>query len=1120
MTTANHLNTYRKLTSAFTKIKLLSLNVNGLRIQNKRRALFHDFRSHKADLIFLQETHSTLGDVKIWNSEWGSKGIFSHGRSNSKGVAILFRRGFNPSIHNCIADPEGRFLILQIELEGESLTLVNVYAPTQSEGTEQITFIERLNATLDGLEISDILMGGDFNISLHHTSGVHVNSSPQAGISSETQPRLATRATYLASINDLLNQYSISNAWTYKFPASKKPTFHRGNQSSTLDYWFLPDHLLNSISDIAILPHPLSDHSILSIAVGVSSVERGPGYWRFNNQLLTHPDFIQQMSDHILESLEEEFDNPVSLWEWVKYKIRQFCIKYSINSNREKKAHLKALESRLRILSHDHDLTGSPDIIAEATSIQRELAEIKLHDANNIIFRSRTRWAMAGEKPSAYFLGLERRQRKANIIKEIKDPQGNILTDSKSILDAQKNYFANIYSEDDSSLNSIDTLPLTEEDVPKISKDRQKMLELPFSTREFRSALNELGRNKSPGSDGITVEFYLKFWNILGTPFFESILHSIQNGTLSNEQKTGIITLIPKKGGDLLELGNWRPITLLNTDFKIFSKALSKRIQPCMKEIINENQTGFIRGRTIGTNIINTQTILDHSATKGTQGFLLAVDYAKAFDSIRWKLLYKALDLFGFGESIIHTIKILFHDIKTTISNNGFSSAFFFPSRGIRQGCCSSPSLFVIAVELMAIMLRKNVQIKGIQIANKSILLSQYADDTTLFLADYVSLRSALLTLEEFATWSGLKINSYKSHLLLLGNHLDPPLSFHNIKVVSKVKILGIYFKTLMTPDENYNLNFEPNLKKIQSICNAWSNRSLSLKGKITLISSLMISLLQFPCTSIPTPPKVFQVFKKMTNDFLWNGKRNKIAYNVLIQSIEHGGLKLPDLWSRVQVIHLNWIKYMWKYEHCLLSETLRAFFNFPDIRSLLSCTTNLASRLGQNYQMLTNILRSWFELQATNPTTESEVQEQPLWLNERITMGKKTICWRPWLNAGIIRVNNLLHQNYSRFMSHEELSVTYNINVSFLQMLQIRSCLPFTWRRLLVGMANPDITIRPQIQSADGSRIDISNITSKKIYSHIILRKQQAISAQKKWHLEFPPPHWGLSRRLLGIKI
>lgn len=139
-----------------------------------------------------------------------------------------------------------------------------------------------------------------------------------------------------------------------------------------------------------------------------------------------------------------------------------------------------------------------------------------------------------------------------------------------------KNFFEKIYTETDDSLRPIDSLPISEGEVPTLTDDHKRMLELPFTPREFYLALKDLGNNKSLGSDGITKEFYLKFWDLLGEAYFNSISHSISTGSHSPEQRSGIITLIPKKGGDRLELGNWRPITLLNNDFKIYSKPPSK----------------------------------------------------------------------------------------------------------------------------------------------------------------------------------------------------------------------------------------------------------------------------------------------------------------------------------------------------------------------------------------------------------------------------------------------------------------------------------------------------------------------------------------------------------------
>lgn len=408
-TTAIFQNSRSHSAATFPRLTFLTLNTNGLRVQAKRRAMFNDFRQAKAEIIFLQETHSVPSDTKIWNSEWGAKIFYAHGRSNSKGVAILFKRGFNLKVIKTIPDPEGRFLVLQVLVEGEILTLINIYAPTQNEGAEQASFLENLNSTIDDLEIADLFMGGDFNVQIHwYSSRLPANNTPGP----QNQRSASQRDSYIARINDILDYFLISDPWKHKHPHSNQSTFHRGSQHSTLDYWFMPRRLLDSVSNYTITTHPLSDHSLLSVTLEESPQERGPGYWRFNNQLLEDPEFIRKMNDHIATTLRDETDNPMLLWEWVKYKIRQFCIQYSKITNKARIAHTKSLENRLGKLAHDHNMIGSPDIEFEAASIKRELVEIKIQQANKIIFRARARWAMAGEKPSAYFLGLEKRQRK------------------------------------------------------------------------------------------------------------------------------------------------------------------------------------------------------------------------------------------------------------------------------------------------------------------------------------------------------------------------------------------------------------------------------------------------------------------------------------------------------------------------------------------------------------------------------------------------------------------------------------------------------------------------------------------------------------------------------------
>lgn len=147
---------------------------------------------------------------------------------------------------------------------------------------------------------------------------------------------------------------------------------------------------------------------------------------------------------------------------------------------------------------------------------------------------------------------------------------------------------------------------------------------------------------------------------------------------------------------------------------------------------------------------------MDHTFVKVNTGLLLAVDYVKAFDTIRWDLIYEAHEIFDI--SYMH----LFKDVKSCICNAGLSSDFFSPERGVRQGCCSSNSLFILTIELLSIMVLESIEICSLNVAWKTFKISQYADD------------ALLIPLEKFSTLSGLRINTHKSHLLLLGIHFHP----------------------------------------------------------------------------------------------------------------------------------------------------------------------------------------------------------------------------------------------------------------------------------------------------------------------------------------------------------
>jgi hypothetical protein len=134
-----------------------------------------------------------------------------------------------------------------------------------------------------------------------------------------------------------------------------------------------------------------------------------------------------------------------------------------------------------------------------------------------------------------------------------------------------------------------------------------------------------------------------------------------------------------------------------------------------------------------------------------TPGMAIFLDFEKAFDSVEWTFLHKSLNTFGFGPKFVNWVKIIYSNINACIINSGFTTDYFQLERGIRQGCPLSAYLFIVAVELLAIHLRKADNIKGIMVFDRCVKLIQMADDMTVFLQDTKSLKLLLKSLYQFS---------------------------------------------------------------------------------------------------------------------------------------------------------------------------------------------------------------------------------------------------------------------------------------------------------------------------------------------------------------------------------
>ena len=404
-----------------------------------------------------------------------------------------------------------------------------------------------------------------------------------------------------------------------------------------------------------------------------------------------------------------------------------------------------------------------------------------------------------------------------------------------------------------------------------------------------------------------------------------------------------------------------------------------------------------------------TERKLDHSY------ILFAADFQKAFDSIEHNFILAVLQHYGFGEEFVKWIKILTLNSKSCILNNGTASDFVNIKRGTKQGDPISPFLFILTIEILAVLIRSNNKIKGINLGNEAgqTKLTLFADDATFCLLDVESVKEVLRILDSFKQFSSLQLNMKKSEIGWVGKKGQPLNELDSFKMIDfqsdGVKILGIFFshnKTLMQ-----NNNFTRTFENFKSVLSVWKMRNLSMYGKSQVVRSLAISQLLYVCSNLSIPNNFTVKVQKEIVKFIWNARKPKIKYKTLIGNFEEGGIRLPDLEIMIQTNRVKWAFKRLKSENCNFWKT---FANAIFIREFGSYVI-----LGENFNSLVieqknipmfykEILRSWDKFSTKTITTPEEILRQPIWLNKQIRLDIEHFNIREYIKQKMIRIEDV----------------------------------------------------------------------------------------------------------------
>ena len=532
----------------------------------------------------------------------------------------------------------------------------------------------------------------------------------------------------------------------------------------------------------------------------------------------------------------------------------------------------------------------------ELETLRESLKHLRKIKMQGILIRTHAQIIEEDEKPTKYFCNLEKNTYSSKIIPKIEKDDGTFIKDQNTILEETKLFYQTLYSSRDSGLSDIDLeTELSGYTIPKLSTDESSNIEGLITYEQAFLSLRNMKNNKSPGTDGFSADFFKVFWGQIGHFVVRSINYGYFHKELSTTQKQGIITCIPKENKSRYQIKNYRPISLLNTIYKIASGAIANRLKTTLNKLINNDQTGFIAGRYVGENTRLLYDVMQYAEENNLPGLLLLVDFEKAFDSLSWKFINKVMDFFGFGNSIISWIHVLYKNASLAVTQGGNISSFFNIGRGCRQGDPLSPYIFILCSEILAIKIRNNKNIKGININNTEFKISQYADDTSAILdGSDSSLHQTLNELSDFAKISGLRVNFDKTQVVWIG---IKKYSSQTIKTKWKLnwgktdfKLLGIHFHIDL--DKMNIINYNNEIVNIKKLVKLWKRRYLTPLGKITVVKTLLIPILNHLFISLPNPSEnVIKELNTIFYDFIWSGIA-KIKQTVVVKQYMDGGLK------------------------------------------------------------------------------------------------------------------------------------------------------------------------------------------------------------------------------------
>ncbi|KAK3526114.1 hypothetical protein QTP70_015999, partial [Hemibagrus guttatus] len=708
------------------------------------------------------------------------------------------------------------------------------------------------------------------------------------------------------------------------------------------------------------------------------------------------------------------------------FRLKKLITRYTLNLTRDIVRSLKALEIEIVELQR-LEATGDRGHIEALKNKKAKMNDLLDITAQGELVRSRFKSAAEMDAPSKFFFSLEQKNGQKRFIHAVRTESGDLLSESTEIRKQTVSFYSKLYSSEWSGAQVVEDSFLV--GLPKLSERAARELDRELSLEELHEALQKMENGRASGIDGLPAEFYKAFWAVIGQDVLDVLRDSIQRGELPLSCRRAVLTLLPKKG-DLTHLKNWRPVSLLCTDYKLLSKALALRLTKVMERLIHQDQTYCVPDRSIFDNVYLILDILDVSRLLGLKTGLIFLDQEKAFDRVEHEYLWKVLETFRFNPGFVAMIRVLYCEIESVLKVNGGLCAPFRVYRGIRQGCSLSGMLYSLAIEPLLNKLRSFLSGFNIPHANASVYLSAYADDLVVMIYTHEDVNVLTAILNDFQILSSAKVNWAKSEAILVGEWGggQPSLPGGLAWKRGGFKYLGVYLGT----NEFLNKNWEGSVEHVKGRLSRWKRLvpKMSYRGRTLVINNLAASSLWHKLACVDPPPNLLANIQAQLVDFFWDGL-HWIPQSVLHLPKEEGGQGLVQLSSRAAAFRLQFIQRLLTGPRDLVwraaaSGLLRTVKGLGLDRALFLMDTKMLdiSGLPMFYRGLFKIWNV-FKKQNKGCRTVHWLLEEPLVYGGRLDISGVTVpaLSRTLVSSGIVTLRELVNVAGSDLSRAEDLA-------------------------------------------------------------------------------------------------